>query len=161
MKKARPALIVILSAAALIMAAAVIIFFVYVLALRTAYREDAIAFNNMLLQAEKITISSGGDSFEADLLTADYYNKFLLDRNTAVYSRRKRPETDETITITTGGDGARLSFTGFEDGSAIAVRWQDTGSKEKTYMVRSQTTFMQLRAYFRNQLRKSEGSGGE
>ncbi len=153
MKRSRPALIVVLSAAALIMAVSCIAFFVYTLALRTAYREDAVAFNSALLRAERIVISSSGGSFEADLPTADYYNKFLLDRNTSVYSRQKRMESADTVTITADRD--RISFTGFEDGTSIAVRWQPDVGREKNYLVRSQTTFMQLRAYFRNQLRRS------
>ncbi|MBO7711448.1 MAG: hypothetical protein J6S83_13345, partial [Lachnospiraceae bacterium] len=71
--------------------------------------------------------------------------------NTAVFSKKQVPETEETIMLDFGTQ--QLCFTGLDDGSAIAVSWKDP-SGERHYIVRSSTTFMQLSAYYTNCRRK-------
>ena len=82
----------------------------------------------------------------------DYYNKFLLDGNTLVYSRKDAPKTEKTIILELGSD--KLSFTGLENGTAIVVHW-DSGTEHKVFRVRSQITFSHLEAYFENCKRKA------
>ncbi|MBO5998383.1 MAG: hypothetical protein J6P87_01705 [Lachnospiraceae bacterium] len=158
MKKGRPALIVILSAVALASAAALIIYFAFILGLRTAYKEDALEINDALRGADRIILSSGDTGFEVSLKEAEYYNRFLLDRYTAVYSRKEVKEDDESIVLEFGG--CRLSFTNAgKDGTAVALRWHTPGApsaEDRTYLVRTQTTFMQLKAYFKNMLARRQ-----
>ncbi|MBR2121547.1 MAG: hypothetical protein IJ930_01180 [Lachnospiraceae bacterium] len=152
----KPALIVILSALALIAAIAVITFFSYTLWLRTMYKEDALRINEAFLSAGEYSLSCGEDSVAVSLKEAEYYNRFLLDRNTSVFSRKEVDEDDGTIVLSF--EGYRLSFTKADkDGTAIAIKWHPPGTvsqADKSYIVRTQTTYMQLQAYFRNMYKK-------
>ena len=92
-------------------------------------------------------------SFPVQSADIEYYDMFLLNQDTVVFSRKAATETDATIRIDFGTE--RLSFTGIDDGSAIALCWK-TPENEKHYMVRSQMTFSQLNAFFINCSRKAE-----
>ena len=143
-----------LAVAAVIAAAAgAVIFLVYTLQLRTDYRETALQVNDAALAGlDNAKISRGDISFEVSREAVDYYNKFLLDAHTLVYSRKGTQENEKTIILKLGE--AELSFTGLEDGSAIAVHW-DSGAEQKVFRVRSQITFSHLEAYFENCRRKA------
>ena len=136
---------------ALAMALGVGIFFTYTLVLRTEYKNAALEMNEPFKQYSSVTLRKGDETFSVPTDQVEYYNMFLLDRNTAVFSKKRVPETKETITLDFGRE--QLSFTGLEDGSAIAITWK-TPSDEKHYIVRSSTTFMQLNAYYTNCRRK-------
>lgn len=138
-------------AAALAMALGVGIFFIYTLILRTEYKNAALEMNEPFKQYSSLTLRKGDEAFSVPTDQVEYYNMFLLDRNTVVFSKKQVPETEETITLDFGTQ--QLSFTGLEDGSAIAITWK-TPSDEKHYIVRSTTTFMQLNAYYTNCRRK-------
>ena len=138
-------------AAALAMALGVGIFFISTLILRTEYKNAALEMNEPFKQYSSLTLRRGDEAFSVPTDQVEYYNMFLLDRNTVVFSKKQVPETAETITLDFGTQ--QLSFTGLEDGSAIAITWK-TPSGEKHYIVRSNTTFMQLNAYYTNCRRK-------
>lgn len=146
-----------IAAAAFAAAAGAIAFTVYVLALRTDYKETALEINDAILAAGKqAAISRGGETFKASGDVTDYYNRFLLDTYTQVYSRKSTQKTDDTITIELGENS--LSYTGLEDGTAIGICWE-TPEKRKDFRVRSLTTFMQLGAFFDNYSRKEAAAG--
>ena len=143
----------ILCAAVLIMVLSLGSFFVYTLILRTIYKNTALEINESFRKEGSVTMIRGNESFSIPVSYAEYYDIFLLDRNTVVYSRKPVPAEEETIVLDFGKE--QLSFTGLEDGSAIAVCWK-TASAEKHFIVRSGTSFMQLNAYYRNCRRKAE-----
>ena len=142
-------------AAAVAMAAAVLIFIGYVLVLKTQFRRTAMEINDAILAApaEKVMLSQGETVFSLDKKASDYYNKFLMDEHTTVFNRKRSETNAKTITLTL--DGNSLSFTGLEDGTAIALIWK-TEEKTEYYTLRSQTTFLQMDAYFQNCRRRAE-----
>lgn len=143
----------VLGAAAIGITIGVLIFFFYALTLRNSYRASAMEINAAVLAGgDEITISQGDVALPADQRTLDYYDRFLLDGNTAVYSRIGAAETEKSIRLSFP-DGSALSFTGLEDGSAIALSW-NTPKGHKQYRVRSAITFMQLQAFFTNYQRR-------
>ena len=148
----KSALFIIASVIAFAAAAAVIGFLVYTLILRTNFRADAMEINNTFLKKGMVTVSRGEESFQFPAEELEYYDKFLLDRNTVVFSRRSVPETKDTIVLDFSKES--LSFTGLEDGSAIAL-CRKTPDQEKHYIVRSSISFMQLSAYYTNCRRKA------
>ena len=148
----------IICAAALAMALGVVIFFIYTIVLRTEYKNAALDMNEPFRQSASVTLLRGDESFSVPTDQVEYYNTFLLDQNTTVFSKKQVPETEETITLDFGTQ--QLSFTGLEDGSAIAVSWKYP-SGEKHYIVRSATMFMQLSAYYTNCRRKYKDYGRE
>ena len=78
----------------------VIIFFAYTLILRNDYRAAALNINEAVLAGgDRITVSRGDTTLPADQRIVDYYNRFLLDGNTAVYSRIGAPLTDQSIRL--------------------------------------------------------------
>lgn len=133
-------------------ALAVAAFLIYTLILRTSFKADALEMNEAFRTHDTVAVSCGGLSYQAPPGENEYYNMFLLNRNTAVFSRKAVPETDDTILIDFGPE--KLSYTGMEDGTAIALCWK-TAEKEKHYIVRSQMTFAQMNAYFMNSYRKA------
>ena len=147
----------IIGAAGIIMAVAVGVFLGYTLALRTAYKETAYEINESFRTEAAVTMRRGDEEFVLPVSSVQYYDQFLLQPKTAVYSRKAVPSTDETITLDFGKK--KLSFTGLEDGSAIAVCWK-TPEKEKHYIVRSNMTFMQLSAYYKNCRNKALKANG-
>ena len=134
-------------------AAAVGVFFIYTLILRSSYKTDALAINDAFRIHTAATLSRGELSFPVQSADIEYYDMFLLNKDTVVFSRKSVPETDDSIRIDFGTQ--QLSFTGIEDGSAIALYWK-TPENEKHYIVRSQMTFSQLNAFFTNCHRKAE-----
>ena len=132
---------------------AVGVFFIYTLILRSNYKKDALAINDAFRFHTTATLSRGDLSFPVQSADIEYYDMFLLNQDTVVFSRKAATETDATIRIDFGTE--RLSFTGIDDGSAIALCWK-TPENEKHYMVRSQMTFSQLNAFFINCSRKAE-----
>ena len=150
-KRSRTALTV-SAVVAFAVTASVIIFFIYILVLRTGYRSAALEINDAVLSESSATISRGDETFPASPGVVDYYNRFLLDKYTIVFSRKAAALTDDSIILDIGKN--ELSYTGLEDGTAIAVKWK-TPEKEKNFVVRSQITFMQLSAYYENYRRKN------
>ena len=138
---------------AIAMTLGVVGFFVYTLVLRTDYKETALVINESFRTKSTVTVRKGNESFSLPESYVEYYNMFLLDGNTVVFSRKAVPATEKTIILDFGKE--QLSFTGLEDGTAIAVSWV-TPTDEKHYIVRSKTTFMQLSAYYKNCQRKAE-----
>lgn len=132
---------------------AVGVFFIYTLILRSNYKKDALAINDAFRFHTTATLSRGDLSFPVQSADIEYYDMFLLNQDTVVFSRKAATETDATIRIDFGTE--RLSFTGIDDGSAIALCWK-TPENEKHYIVRSQMTFSQLNAFFINCSRKAE-----
>lgn len=130
----------------------VMLFFIYILVLRTGYRSAALEINDAILSGSRTTISRGDETLPASAEVMDYYNRFLLDKYTIVYSRKAAAVTEDSIILGIGN--SQLAFTGLEDGTAIAVKWE-TPVGEKNYVVRSQITFMQLSAYYENYKRRS------
>lgn len=140
-------------AAAFAAAIAVSAFLIYTLMLRSSYKADALEINEAFRTHAAAVLSRGDLSFQVKTSDIEYYDKLLLDTNTTVFSRKPIPETDDTIRIDFGSE--KLSYTGIDDGTAIALRWNSTG-KEKHYIVRSQMTFSQLNTFFEIFHRKSE-----
>lgn len=138
---------------AIVSAVAVIIFFAWTLNLRTDYKETCQEINDVLrVHQEDSYIGQGDTKVLADSAVVNWYDIFLLDANTSVYSR-KEAETDEKTIYLQSGE-CTLSFTGYEDGSSIQVLWI-TPEERKAFRVRSLTTFYQLEAYYKNYLRKA------
>ena len=130
--------------------AALIVFFVWTLNLKTAYRADCLEINDAILAspAETNLVHCGGETYPASDALVQYYNVYLLARDTTVYSRKASEHTDRTITIELAGGS--LSLTELDDPSAVAIEWK-TPEHTKTYLVRnSAVTFLQLRSYFTN-----------
>ncbi len=131
---------------------ALIVFFIFTLRLRAEYREVCLEINDTILaSAQKdSTICRGGESAPLSAKVTDYYEKFLLDANTAVFNRKVRGITERSIRLCFPDH--TLALTGYGDGSEIAVRWE-TPEGVKCYTVRnSVTTFLQLDAYMENTL---------
>ena len=143
---------VIIAAAALIAAVGVSAFLIYTLALRTDYKETALQINEMMLENQsRALLRVGEKEAAADFRVMDYYSQFLQSTYTTVYSRKKgEPSDDEVIELVLGQ--YYLSFSKLEDGSASLIIWK-TPEKEKTFCVRSQISFMGLKAYADNYLR--------
>lgn len=127
--------------------------FAWFLVLRTAYKEDAYKINESFRTNSTLMVCRGEESLEAVPEEMEYYNKFLLDAQTLVFSRKAVPVTDSTITLDFGSES--LSFTGIEDGTAIGISWKSREG-EKNYIVRSATSFNQLTAYYSNYKRQKE-----
>ena len=137
------------------MAAVLIAFVCYVLILRTDYKKTALEINEAFrtTPAESIIVVQGDTELPADAQLTDFYNKFLLYSKTVVFNRKKSETNENTITFKI--KGKQLSLTGLEDGSAIAIHWEDS-EKEAFYTVRAEMTFQQLSAYFNNYKKKAE-----
>ena len=142
----------ILCVIAFIMAVSVGVFFVYTLMLKTGYKDTALEINESFRTDSIVTIARGDESLSLPVSYAEYYDVFLLDGSTVVFSRKPVLPTEETIRLDFGEE--QLSFTGVDDGSAVAICWE-TPSDEKHYIVRSSTTFMQLSSYYKNLRRKA------
>ena len=146
----------VIAAAAICAAVGVTIFFIWTLHIRTDYKDTALEINLVLKDyQDRALIGQGGEYLPATSQVVNWYDIFLLDENTGVYSRKEEPVNDKTIYLVCGEN--TLSFTGFEDGSAIQVVW-DTPDTHKSFRVRSLTTFRQLEAYYSNFRRKSLSS---
>ena len=101
---------------------ALIIFFIHTLKLRTEYRAVCLEINDAILASriEDDLIIRGDESAPLTQKTADYYDAFLLDSNTAVFNRKVREVNDKSIQLCF--NGSILSFTGYGDGSEIHIR---------------------------------------
>ena len=82
--KRKKAIFYLMCVIALAAAAAVIGFLVYTLKLRTDFRADAMEINNMFLKKGIVNVSCGEESFQFPAEDLEYYDKFLLDRNTVI-----------------------------------------------------------------------------
>lgn len=143
-----------IAAAALTAAVGVSAFLIYTMGLRTDYKETALQINDVILASRNRTVLRiGDDEAPADEKLVDYYDRFLLDPYTAVYSRKKAEPVDETKILLEFADST-LSFEKLEDGSAILITWT-TPEKQKRFCVRSQQSFMALETYGRNYLKKA------
>ena len=129
-------------------AISVLAFFVYTLVLRTAFKATALEINDAILTCDDIAISCGDDNpVFVNIATVDYYDKFLFDRYTVVFAAKDIPVSANSIIIYVGED--ELSFTSLSDSSEIAIKWKTTKT-EKNYIVRSQISYLQLKAYYSN-----------
>lgn len=129
-------------------AAGVISLLVYSLVLRTDYKNTALEIDNTVMNNMGHTSVSDEDgTYDVPDTVADFYNRFLLDPGTVVYSRKSAGQTDQTITLVFQNE--KLSFTGLEDGTIVQILWK-TPEGEKNFRVRSLTNFRQLRAYWDN-----------
>ena len=155
MKKKFPVSIL-LGAIAIAAAVSVGAFIIYTLMLRSSFKADALRINEAFRTHPVVTMSKEDVSFQHQTSDIEYYNMFLLDGSTTVFSRKPIPETDDTILLDFGQE--KLSFTGVGDGSAIAVCWTAPG-EEKHYIVRSQITFSQLNSFFTNCFHQTGSSG--
>ena len=143
----------IIVAAVFVVAAGVIVFFAYLLVLSTEYKNTALEINDAILAyGNQAAIRQGDMEVQGSIAALDYYDRFLLNDKTQVYSRKSIEENDRTIAITLGPD--RLSFTEGEDGWTTCILWATPG-EQKSFRVRSQMTFMQLEANFQNYKRKN------
>ena len=143
----------IIAAAALIAAIGVMAFLIYTLALRTDYKETALKINDVILANQgRAVLRVGEKEALVDDGITDYYNMFLLNPYTTVYSRKKAVTSDDTAIVLEFGQYS-LSFEKLEDGSATLITW-NTPEKQKRFCVRSQITFMHLRAYGENYFRR-------
>lgn len=142
----------IIAVAAIAAAAGVCIFFVWTLTLRSEYKRTAQEINQAILSArDRGTITFDGTETPVTFEVLNYYDMFLTDKYTLVYSREGTEPTDERLDIHLLDE--LLSLQKLEDGSATLITWQ-SGGETKTYRVRSLTTYMQLQAYFENYKRK-------
>ena len=146
-------ILTIIAAAALIAAVGVMAFLIYTLVLRTEYKDTALQINDVIVANQgRAVLRIGEKEAPADDGVTDYYNMFLLNPNTAVYSRKKAAASDDTAIVLDFGRYS-LSFEKLEDGSATLVTW-NTPEKQKQFCVRSQITFMSLLAYGENLFNK-------
>ena len=139
----------------MIISLSVIGYFVYTLSLRTNYKETALEINDAILNAKEITIESDGKVLPADSDITDYYNMFLLDRNTLVYKRKeykKAPDVPENSIKLNIGDKS-LVYSDLDNEYAILVTW-NTPDRNVCFSVRSLTTFRQMKAYLKNYNRR-------
>ena len=137
-------------------AVGVTILIISTLILRTDYKETAYEINQAAAaHLNDAVISRDGTSLPATADVIDYYDRVLLDSTTVVFSSDDAAENEQTIRLDLGNRS--LSFTGLEDGSAILVRWT-TPDGRKIFRVRSQTTFMQLTAYYTNYEKRTMSS---
>ena len=128
------------------------VFFIYILVLRSDYKSTALEINSAILMANDITISCGDDvPVSANISMIDYYDKFLLDRYTVVFGLKNIPVSADSIIICIGE--SKLSFTSLNDSTEIAIKWK-TSNTEKNYIVRSQMSYFQLKAYYNNLQRR-------
>ena len=149
--------LVIIAAAVIASAIGVTAFFIYTLALRTDYKETALQINDVILANQGQAILRVGElEAPADAEVTDYYNMFLLNPNTTVYSRKKAVPSDDTAIVLEFGQYA-LSFEKLEDGSATLITW-NAPDKQKQFCVRSQISFMNLWFYGENYLRRLDQS---
>lgn len=148
-----------IAAVALISAVGASAFLIYTLALRTDYKETALQINDAILESRDRTVLRIGEmEAPAGIEVVDYYDQFLLDPYTAVYSRKKAVPTDETG-IVLEFDRCTLSFEKLEDGSAVLLTWI-TPEKQKQFCVRSMYSFMSMKAYGENYLKKAGAGQG-
>ena len=89
-------ILILMCVIAMASAAAVGGFMIYTLILRTAYRTDALEINHAFARKEMVTVSRAEETFLFPAEELEYYDKFLLDGNTVVFSRRSVPETEDT-----------------------------------------------------------------
>ena len=113
-----------------------ILFFIYILVLRTEYRAACLEINDAVLATDpgEVYVERGGEQWPMSHDALEYYNMRLLDEYVIVYNRANKELTDESIIIRLGD--STLSFTGYEDGTAINIHWE-TPFGLKTYTVRS------------------------
>jgi hypothetical protein len=130
-------------------------FFIYTLTLRTDYKETARQINDVILANRGQAVFRIGETeVPAGTDLTDYYNMFLQDPFTIVYSRKKALPSDDTVIVLEFGQYS-LSFEKLEDGSATLITWI-TPEKQKQFCVRSQISFMMLRSYGENYVQKKE-----
>lgn len=130
----------------------VTIFFIYTLMLRTDYKETMLEVNDKVVKYEdSAMIRQGGESLPASPAVVNWYDSFLLSSNTVVYSRDAAEQNEKTIWLILGDSS--LAFTGVENDSAIHILWCTPGG-EKSFRVRSTTSFNQMEAYFKNYKRR-------
>ena len=86
--KKRLLLHLLLGAIAIVSALAVAAFLIYTLVLRSSFKADALEINEAFRTHNSVTVSRGALSFQASPEENESYNMFLMNRNTAVFSRK-------------------------------------------------------------------------
>ena len=135
---------------------ALIIFIVWVLMLRTEYKQTCLEINDDILASteDQRFILKDGEKYPLSFEVLDYYNQYLLDKKSMVYSRKTADPADSSIVLKIADK--TLTITGIEDGSAVHLTWE-TPSETKHYKVRNENyTFRSLDSYMKNYLRKTE-----
>ena len=143
-------------AIAVVVTVAVTVFFAYTLHLRTEYKAFAREVNDVVLAipAGDCTIERDGQVWQADEALVDYYDRFLLQENVNVVSRKGAADNSKTLTLRLKDNA--LSFTGLDNSFYIALRW-DTPQGSRTYIVNGGSfSYMQLSAYLSSFAKKHE-----
>ena len=141
-------------------AIALIVYFVYILNLRTEYRAVCLEINDCVLASRRRSdnrIEKGEKSCPLPDSALDYYNQFLLDGKTVVYSRKSFSPDEKCLILYFSG--CRLVLREMRDGFDIGVRWE-TPEKTVCYTVAcGNYSFPQLNSYFTNLYYRSQASG--
>ncbi len=139
-------------AAAILGVSAVAVFLIVTLTIRTNYKDMALRVNDAVLETySQKYVEKNGERYPADDKLLNYYDKFLLDGNTAVFNSSSADETEKTIRLIMGDK--TLALTPLEDGTAINIHWK-TPDEDRSFTVRSQTSYMQLEAYLSNYINR-------
>ena len=135
---------------------ALIVFIVWVLTLRTEYKQTCLEINNKILASteDQRFILKDGEKYPMSFEVLDYYNQYLLDKKSMVFSRKADELADKSIVLKFSDN--TLTFAGIEDETAVLLTWE-TPSETKHYKVRNENyTFRSLNSYIKNYLRKTE-----
>ena len=144
--KIKTALLYAFGALAVTIALGMIVFMVHTLRLRTEYRDFCLEINNAVLTSPKQrnTVTRGDETAPLSFTALNYYDQFLLDTGTLVYSRKSAEPTEKSIVISM--KGGTLFFIPL-DQETICLRW-DTPSGTRSYRVRAgYITFADLHSY--------------
>lgn len=137
-----------------------IVFFIWILVLRTEYRAACLEINDTILATDiaDITVQRDGKTWPTTVKLVDYYNMGLLADGVQVFNRANLPLSEKSIILHIGEND--LSFTGYDNGTAINIHWA-TPRGLKTYTVRcNSTSFMQYTAYLSNYVRDVDEISG-
>ncbi len=136
--------------------AALIVFIVWILVLRTEYKKTCLEINDCILSSteDQRFILKDGEKYPMSFEVLDYYNRYLLDKKSMVFSRKAVEPTDKSIVLKFSDN--TLTFLGIDDETAVLLTWE-TPSEIKHYKVRNENyTFRSLNSYMKNYLRKTE-----
>lgn len=135
---------------------ALIVFIIWVMVLRTEYKQTCLKINDCILASteDQRFILKDGERYPLSFEVLEYYNQYLLDKKSIVFSRKAVEPTDKSIVLRFSDN--TLTFAEIEDGTAVHLIWE-TPSETKHYKVRNENyTFRSLNSYMKNYLRKTE-----
>ena len=144
--KVKTALLYTFGTLAVMIALGMIVFMVHTLRLRTEYRQFCLEVNDAVLASSmrQNTVSRGDETAPLSFTALNYYDQFLLDAGTLVYSRKSAEPTEKSIVISI--KGGTLSFIPLDE-ETVCLRW-DTSSGTSSYRVRAgYITFVDLNSY--------------